>query len=124
LTQGNHRKTSYADVDVLRAVWNLSCHSKRWFDDESIVMEERRFGKRWPTALNGRIILGGTASPIHCTVRDISDGGARISYPHAAEIPQRFELEIGKGFLAFAEVTWQKGNECGLEFLSSPTAKQ
>jgi hypothetical protein len=86
-------------------------------------MEERRFGKRWPTALSGRVILESAASPIHCTVRDISDGGARISFPHVTEIPQRFELEIGKGFLAFAQVTWRKGNECGLVFLSRPAAK-
>ena len=87
------------------------------------MMEERRFGKRWPTALSGRVILNNASLPIHCTVRDISDDGARISFPHPVEVPSKFELEIGKGFLAQARVMWSDGNDYGLAFIKRPMAR-
>jgi hypothetical protein len=87
-------------------------------------MEERRFGKRWPTSLNGVVVLGSAAPPIHCTVRDISDEGARISFPHPVELPSKFELGIGKGFFAVARVMWVKGNEYGLAFVSRPATRE
>ena len=87
-------------------------------------MEERRFGKRWPTSLNGIIVLGAVVPPIHCPVRDISDDGARISLPHPVDFPSKFELGIGKGFFAAARVVWGKGNEYGLLFVAPPAARE
>lgn len=87
------------------------------------MMEERRFGKRWPTALNGRVILIGAPSPIHCTVREISDGGAQISFAQPIELPPKFELEIGKGFLVLARVRWSDGNNYGLAFVRRPVVR-
>jgi hypothetical protein len=86
-------------------------------------MENRRFGNRWPTALSGLIVLNDAAPPLHCTVRDISDDGARISFPHPVAIPSKFELGIGTGFVAFARVAWSKGNEYGLIFTKRPETR-
>ena len=86
-------------------------------------MENRRFGKRWPTSLSGLIILNDAAPPLHCTVRDMSDNGARISFPHPVKIPSKFELAIGRGFVASARVVWSQGNEYGLLFAQPPDTR-
>jgi hypothetical protein len=86
-------------------------------------MENRRFGKRWPTAMSGLVVLNDAAPPLPCTVLDMSDDGARISFPQPVQIPSKFELGIGTGFVAFARVVWSHGNEHGLMFIKRPETR-
>ncbi len=78
---------------------------------------DQRSSKRNRTFLNGRIIFNNRCSVISCTVRDLSDTGARIAFGHVIEIPAEFEFEIPKkGMSVWARVVWSKGKEHGVKF--------
>jgi hypothetical protein len=65
---------------------------------------------------------------VACTVRDLSDTGARLRVEGSLNIPDTFELIIAvDGLEANCEVMWRKGNEVGARFLGAPrmvTAKR
>lgn len=81
------------------------------------MMEQRR-KTRERTCLFGEITtLSGTI--IGCSVRDLSEGGARLSFGDPVRIPDRFKLSVaGRGLTAQAEVRWRRGNSVGVEFRS------
>jgi hypothetical protein len=43
-------------------------------------MQERRSSKRWGAYLKARIVFNNRSSVLDCTVRDLSDTGAGISF--------------------------------------------
>ena len=48
------------------------------------------------------------SAPIMCTVADISEGGAGLTFSNAAIIPNRFKLEIkGESKLRNCRVAWK-----------------
>ncbi len=52
---------------------------------------------------------GPQAPPIMCTVADISDGGAGLTFVNIAGIPDTFELEIkGESKPRSCKVAWRK----------------
>jgi PilZ domain len=56
-----------------------------------------------------------------CTVRDISDTGARLRLESSLGVPDTFELIIETdGFEADCEVVWRSKNEVGVRFLGAP----
>jgi hypothetical protein len=84
---------------------------------------DQRSSKRHRTYLDGRIIFNNRCSVINCTVRDVSDTGARIAFSHVILIPIEFELEIPKkGLSVGACVMWSNGKEHGVKFTTSPEA--
>ncbi len=81
---------------------------------------DQRSSKRNRTFLDGRIIFNNRSSVITCTVRDISDTGARICFGHVILIPEQFEIEIPKkGLSVSARVIWSRGREHGVKFITS-----
>jgi hypothetical protein len=81
-------------------------------------MEQRRSSKRVRTILAGRIVFNNRFSTIECTVRDLSETGARIYFPHPINIPPEFDLEIPKrGLSVRAREMWCNGKEHGVMFL-------
>ena len=84
-------------------------------------MDERRQDQR------NKVIFGGIAStdapaPKDCTVRDISDHGARVEFKPGAAVPKdQMSLSIarkGKSFLA--KVIWWRDNIVGVAFTDAP----
>ena len=60
-------------------------------------------------------------STLSCTVRDISDTGARVRVDGSVSAPDTFELIIQiDGLEASCEVVWRNGNEVGVRFLGAP----
>jgi hypothetical protein len=83
-------------------------------------MNNRRSSKRWHTVLKGLIVSNTQPAPIECTVRDLSDTGARIYLADASAIPSEFELEIPtKGLRIQSCLVWSQGANHGLSFLET-----
>jgi hypothetical protein len=69
--------------------------------------------------IDGRIVFNNRGSTIDCTVRDLSETGARISFPEAHQIPPEVELEIPKTGQWFrAKVVRSFGHSHGLRFIN------
>ncbi|MDO9412493.1 MAG: PilZ domain-containing protein [Pseudolabrys sp.] len=58
-------------------------------------------------------------APIMCTVADISEGGAGLTFVNIAEIPDMFELEIkGESDLRKCKVAWRaEPHRVGVQFV-------
>lgn len=85
---------------------------------------DQRASKRQRTILDGRIVFNNRFSLIECTVRDLSDTGARIAFSHPITIPQEFEIEVpNKRLSRWARVMWSNGKEYGITFAEAPQAK-
>jgi hypothetical protein len=80
-------------------------------------MQERRSSKRWGAYLKARIVFNNRSSVLDCTVRDLSDTGAGISFAGVCAIPTEFEIEIPAwGFRAHACPMWSRGTNHGVMF--------
>ena len=81
-------------------------------------MDDRRSSQRWRTVLKGRIVFNNRCSILDCTIRDLSDTGARIYFADISEIPPEFELEIpNRGVRVPGRVMWSRGANHGVMFL-------
>lgn len=57
----------------------------------------------------------------NCTIRDISDTGARLRMESSLTVPDTFELIIDiDGLEANCQVVWRSGSEVGIKFLGAP----
>jgi hypothetical protein len=75
----------------------------------------RRVLKAGVVATNNRHL---TAS---CTVRDISETGARLRVDSSLSVPDTFELIIEiDGLEANCQVVWRSANEVGAKFIGAP----
>jgi hypothetical protein len=85
---------------------------------------DKRRSRRARSLLKGQIIFNNRYSILDCTIRDISETGARIAFAHPLEIPEEFELDIPKKELtARARVVWSNGSEHGLIFIQELEAQ-
>ena len=81
-------------------------------------MTERRKYCRRRTLLNGRIEiekLNGWA--VECTVRNISDTGARVVLPIGPVVPDRCELTISGSHRRPARLVWYRDGQAGFEMV-------
>jgi hypothetical protein len=79
--------------------------------------DERRITQRQKTLLAGKIVYGANRFAADCAVRDLSAGGARLSFADASGIPDSFELHLPSRGTAFrVEVRWRKGRQIGIKF--------
>lgn len=68
----------------------------------------------------GRILFGGCVT-LECTVRDISETGARLEFKDATQVPDTFELFVElDGLSADCAVAWRKANLVGVGFIAPP----
>jgi c-di-GMP-binding flagellar brake protein YcgR len=72
-------------------------------------MQERRSSKRWGAYFKARIVFNNRSSVLDCTVRDISDTGAGISFAGILPLPKEFGLRSQPG--AFGRMPAQYGTE-------------
>lgn len=68
------------------------------------------------------IAFNGRASTMSCTVKDISDTGARLRVSKDVAVPSHFDLIIEMdGLEASCTVAWRRGEEVGVTFDAPPT---
>jgi hypothetical protein len=79
--------------------------------------DNRRSSRRWRTVLQAQIVFNNCASILNCTVRDLSDTGARIYFADVSELPPAFDLVIpNRGVRVQARVMWSRGANHGVMF--------
>ena len=84
-------------------------------DGDGRMAARRRVLKSGIAASNDRRLT------VNCTVRDISDTGARLRVEGSMTVPDTFELLIPlDGLEAPCQVVWRKGGDVGVKFLSAP----
>lgn len=78
-------------------------------------------------SLRRRVLKGGVVAfneryvTLPCTVRDVSDGGARLRIEGSMNAPDTFELIIEiDGLEASCEVVSRRGSELSVRFVSPP----
>ena len=80
-------------------------------------MDERRESRRRKTLLAGKVIFGANRLAMDCAIRDLSAGGARLSFADPQGLPGEFELQLpSRGTVFRAEVRWRRGREVGVQF--------
>jgi hypothetical protein len=86
---------------------------------------DKRQHPRMPGNNKAAVVYAGEGvPPIMCTVTDISEGGAGLTFVNIAGIPDRFKLEIkGESKSRLCKVAWKKEpHRVGVAFDPEPTA--
>ena len=79
-------------------------------------MAERRKYPRTRVLKGAKIVLG-AASVLDCVVRDLTNGGARIKSPNAANLSGEVAITLDGGRTCRpCHVAWRTLNETGLQF--------
>ncbi len=87
---------------------------------EDMTGEKRSLTRRRQLK-SGMIFYNLRSFTLPCTVRDISETGARLRVDGTLVAPDTFELNIElDGLWADCEVVWRRGNEIGVHFASPP----
>lgn len=78
---------------------------------------DHRTSNRARSFLRGEIIHSNGNSRTDCTIRDLSDGGARIEAPPSVTVPEFFELIIPqRNMRQRARIVWRHSAELGISF--------
>lgn len=88
-------------------------------------MAERRSSPRQKAFLKGVICYNKRASTIECTIRDLSDGGARLAVSSAVAVPEFFELFVPtRNQYIDARQRWRRNDDLGVEFVQNEASAQ
>ena len=88
-------------------------------DNWTVGMEERRGERRPRVLLPARILVAGQ-EPLACSIRDLSQGGARLHVPGHGMTPERFELMSDTDGRRFTcEVRHRAGETINVQFLAT-----
>ncbi len=88
-------------------------------DDWTVGMEERRVERRSRVLLLAQIHFPGSAG-IPCTIRDLSEGGARLHVSSHESVPDSFELVIkADGRRSVCEVRHRSGSTINVQFMAA-----
>ena len=81
--------------------------------------DSRKSARRWMRR-DAQVILEAFEQPIRCTVHDLSDGGARLSFAGPlADLPRAFTLALFKDNVQRdCEMVWLNGRFVGVRFIS------
>lgn len=80
-------------------------------------MDERRTTPRRRVLKEGKIVFADGVRVLDCTIRDMSDEGARLLIANPLGVPQHFLLlEKSNGLLHPASVVWQRKDSIGVKF--------
>ncbi len=77
-------------------------------------MDERRDGTRLRLLKSGKILLGKAHVP--CTVRNLSDGGARLQVQSTYGLPSAFELALDDTPPRACKVVWLDATTLRVQF--------
>jgi hypothetical protein len=99
---------------------DFSAHQSN--SNESSPVEDRRPKRRQRSLLAGIVTYSNGAHSFMCTVRNVSEVGARVSVPQGATLP--FLIIVRQRIACEASVTWRSRGEAGLKFERSITLGQ
>ena len=79
------------------------------------MQQERRKWARKKSFLKGTVFYNHRLSSVECTIRDITDYGARLQFPSAVTLPDSVELSIpSRDQTLNAHIRWRKDDEVGV----------
>jgi len=82
---------------------------------------ERRKSPRRRVLKGGKAIVANQHSVIDCTIRDVSDKGARLACGQVSALPPEFLLVfVTEHEMRDVRVVWRAADELGVEFVSPP----
>ena len=85
-------------------------------------MDEKRKTPRRRVLKVGKIIFADGMRLIDCTIRDMSDNGARLLIANTVGLPDAFHLfEKSSGMVYPASVVWRQPAAVGVKFDGPPT---
>ena len=80
---------------------------------------ELRITRRKKVLKAGKILVPGNLSVVDCTIRDMSETGARIVVGDQAAVPSEFRLVVPMdNIMREAVVKWRRGELLGIAFTS------
>ena len=80
-------------------------------------MDNKRISPRQRVLKSGRIVFAGGSFSIDCTIRNVSDTGARLQVPTTVAIPDKFTLvDVQTGKRRGVKVVWRKEDLIGVHF--------
>ena len=62
----------------------------------------------------------GLGPPLACTLKDVSELGARVAVADPASAPQEFLMLLSDKLARWCRVSWRSDREIGIEFVSEP----
>jgi hypothetical protein len=80
------------------------------------VSDEQRATPRRRTLKGARIVINDGFSTLECTVRNLSESGARLQLPSVVGIPDSFQLLMDDGRSFACTIAWKTGTEIGVRF--------
>jgi hypothetical protein len=81
------------------------------------MTEDHRAAARRRVLKGGRIVINDGFSTFECTVRNLSETGARLKVVSIIGIPDRFELLMDDGRKFACTAKWKTEFEIGVEFV-------
>jgi PilZ domain len=83
--------------------------------------EERRNGRRQRVLKDGKIVFNLLGSVVDCTIRDLSEFGAKLMCKDWRAVPEEFSLvTLTDGQMRDAQVRWRQGSLIGIAFTGAP----
>ena len=80
------------------------------------MSEEHRAATRQRELKGGRIVINGGFSTFQCTVRNLSETGARLKVSGIVGIPDTFQLAMDDGRRFDCIAVWKTEFEIGVQF--------
>jgi len=81
------------------------------------MTDENRIAPRRRILKGGKIVVNNGFSTFDCTVRNLSETGARIRVVSIIGIPDSFELAMDYGAKFQCSVAWKTETELGVRFV-------
>jgi hypothetical protein len=78
---------------------------------------QRRQAMRQRTLIGAQVVFNDLMSTYNCTIRDLSETGARIKLNAPVQVPPAFMLRFSDGRIRQCKIRRRNGLELGLEFL-------
>jgi len=86
-------------------------------------MNEKRKTQRRRVLKEGKIIFADGMRVIDCTIRDMSDTGARLLIANTVGVPETFHLfEKSSGMVYPTSVSWRQASAIGVKFVGPATS--
>lgn len=80
------------------------------------MAEEQRATIRHRVLKGGHVVVNGGFSTFDCTIRNLSDSGARLRVASVIGIPDHFQLMLDDGQSFECQVAWRQETELGVQF--------
>lgn len=88
---------------------------------QDTLHEELRLARRQRVLKQGKIVFANNMSIVDCTIRDMSETGAKILCGDQVGVPNEFRLmTMSDNLIRDVKVMWRRGDQVGIKFTSAP----